>query len=52
METETKFVNFDQYCNKCKNSKTAETEDPCDECLANPTNIDSHKPINFEEETK
>lgn len=52
MQIETNFVCFDQYCPLCKNAKTIETEDPCNECLTNPTNIDSHKPVNFEEKVK
>ena len=49
METETKFVYFEQYCSKCKYSTTDDVEDPCDECLMNPININSHVPVNFEE---
>ena len=49
MQTETKFVYFDKYCILCKNVKTVETEDPCNDCLATPVNINSHKPVNFEE---
>ena len=48
MQTETKIVRFDFYCNICANTKIAETEDPCNECLTNPININSHKPVNFE----
>lgn len=47
--TKTKFVKFDYWCKKCKNEKTDETEDPCNECLANPVNWDSTKPVNFKE---
>ena len=49
MQTETKIVDFDKYCHKCKHTKTAEIEDPCHECLENPTNINSRKPVMFEE---
>ena len=52
MQTETKIVDFDQYCYKCKNAKFVEDNDPCSECLANPTNINSHKPVRFEENVK
>lgn len=48
----TKEVFFDQYCSKCKNFGTPEGDDPCDECLENPSNDDSHKPVNFEEAKK
>ena len=52
MHTDTKLVDFDKYCPDCKYSTTAETEDPCNECLTTPANIDSHKPVNFEEKVK
>ena len=44
-----KEVYFNEYCSKCKYKDTLESDDPCDECLTNPSNIDSHKPINFKE---
>lgn len=47
-----KEVKFEQYCKKCKHYNKKEDEEPCDECLSNPTNLYSHKPINFEEEKK
>ena len=40
---------FDQYCSKCKHFESPETDDPCNECLTYGGNIDSHKPVNFEE---
>lgn len=46
-DTGMKEVYFDQYCKKCKYSDLDEAEDPCDECLSHPTNIYSHKPINY-----
>ena len=52
MQTETKIVDFDKYCPLCKNWATASIEDPCNECLTNPANIDSRKPVNFEEKVK
>jgi hypothetical protein len=52
MQIETKLVDFGIYCRLCKNDKLAEEEDPCNECLTTPANINSHKPINFEEKTK
>ena len=50
METREKEVRFDLYCSKCKHWKKSEWEDPCDECLHEPSQVDSHRPINFEEE--
>lgn len=48
-QPQNKFVEFDEYCNKCVNKDKAESEDPCFECLENPVNIGSHKPVKFEE---
>lgn len=49
MENREKEVRFDLYCNNCKSYEQKEEEDPCDECLATPVNVDSVKPINFKE---
>ena len=48
MEEIYKEVYFDQYCKTCKHKKVKEFEDPCDECLSNPENAYSHKPVNYE----
>lgn len=50
MENHEKIVEFEKYCPKCKNYELAESEDPCFDCLAEPVNVDSHKPVRFEEE--
>ena len=52
MDDNYKEVRFDQYCQKCKHYNKNEDEEPCDECLNNPVNLYSHKPINFEEKEK
>lgn len=49
---EEKEVYFKLYCGKCKHKDKPEIEDPCHECLSNPTNLYSHKPTNFEEDDK
>lgn len=49
MEYPQKEVYFDQYCSKCVHKDEPETCDACDECLANPSNEYSHKPVRFEE---
>lgn len=49
MEEKTKEVHFCFYCPKCEYFEKQEDEDPCFECLANPVNIDSHKPVKFKE---
>ena len=48
----TKEVYFDQYCSRCLFEKKPEDEDPCNECLYNPGNEDSHKPVNFKKKPK
>lgn len=49
MQIETKEVYFNEYCKLCKNQSLAEHEDPCHDCLNTPSNINSHKPVNFED---
>lgn len=52
MDDAYKEVYFGHYCKRCKHWELSEDKDPCDECLANPSNLYSHKPINFEEKSK
>ena len=49
---EYKEVHFHEYCKKCKYEKKSEAEDPCFECLDEPINLHSHKPVNYEEKDK
>ena len=49
METDTKEVYFYMYCCSCKHRDKNEWEDPCNDCLSYPANIDSHKPVEYEE---
>lgn len=42
-----KEVRFDEYCKTCKYEAKNEDQDPCDECLSNPVNLYSRKPINW-----
>lgn len=49
METSTKFVNFAGYCPKCKHWLENEVDDPCNQCLEEPVNAYSHKPVFFED---
>ena len=44
-----KEVYFHEYCKKCRHQKVKDTEAPCDECLSEPTNWNTHKPVNYEE---
>ena len=48
-ENQKKEVYFNEYCKKCKYGPTNEGEDPCNSCLLQPYNYDSHKPVNFKE---
>jgi hypothetical protein len=45
---EEKEVYFDQYCKSCKHHGLEESKDPCNGCLAEPSNTNSHKPMNYE----
>ena len=47
MESKRKEAWFWMYCKHCKNSGIKDDEDPCDECLGQPYNEDSHKPVNY-----
>lgn len=44
-----KEVYFDQYCKTCKHKDVKDTKDPCNECLDEPVNLHSHKPVKYEE---
>lgn len=46
---EIKEVYYKDYCKKCKYVKLKEHEDPCNDCLGQPYNYNSHKPIHFKE---
>ena len=43
-----RIVDFNDYCPKCKHSNVNENEYPCDECLDNPVNEGTDKPVKFE----
>ncbi len=45
-----KFVNFRLYCPKCKHYEVPQDKEPCNECLHYPTNVESEKPVKYEEE--
>ena len=50
MEEVTMEVEFHEYCPICKHTDVPETKDPCNECLGAPYNLNSRKPINWEED--
>lgn len=45
-----KIVHFDEWCHKCVHFNVEDWDDPCSECLDNPANEDSHRPIYFKED--
>lgn len=49
MELLEKEVYFSEYCHKCVNELAPEESEVCDDCLAHPSNLNSHKPVNFKE---
>ena len=49
MEDGYKEVYFNEYCKSCEHKNKKEDETPCDECLSNPVNLFSHKPVKYEE---
>lgn len=52
MDDNEKMVEFHKFCDSCKHADVKEWEDPCHECLSEPTNVASIKPINYEEKEK
>ena len=49
----THIVEFQDYCEKCKHYETNSYDLPCRECVENPLNYGTHRPLKFElDETK
>lgn len=49
MEESYKEVYFGEYCKTCAHELLPEGKDPCHECLNNPVNVYSHKPVCWKE---
>lgn len=49
---EMKEVRFDIWCKKCAHKDKSEAEDPCYDCLADPVNTYSRKPVYFEDDRR
>ena len=47
-----KEVFFHEYCKKCVHENEPEDSDACNDCLNNPSNENSHKPIRFQEKPR
>ena len=43
-----KEVYYHEYCKSCKHKDVSNTEEPCDECLSESLNWNSHKPVKYE----
>lgn len=52
VDYEYKEVYFNEYCKTCEHRKVKDTEEPCNECLDNPINVYSHKPVNYKKAKK
>lgn len=48
--SDMKEVRYDEYCKKCVYEDLDESQDPCDDCLNEPFNIDSRKPVCYKED--
>ena len=42
-------VDFEKHCKTCKFKDLDEVKDPCNECLGEPINLCTDKPIKWEE---
>lgn len=52
MEIIDVIVEFNKFCKTCKHKDLDEKYDPCHECLSNPINTGSIKPMKYEEDEK
>lgn len=51
MQYTMKEVYYDVYCTQCVHAKVSEEDSPCNECLTQGWNENSHKPIKYEADT-
>lgn len=49
MEDAYKEVEYDKWCKNCRYEQLEETDDPCYDCMGEPVNLYSHKPVKWEE---
>lgn len=52
MDESLKEVYFDMYCHNCIHFDKSGCEEPCDDCLSEPVNTYSHKPVKYVEKEK
>lgn len=43
-----KEVYFHEYCKTCKYRAVKNIEEPCNECLGEPLNLNTHRPVKYE----
>ena len=48
LDHDYKEVFYYQYCKTCKYKDVDDVKDPCNECLDEPYNLNSHKPVKYE----
>lgn len=44
-----KIVDFSEYCKTCVNKDKKEDKEPCCDCLGEAVNVNSHKPVRYEQ---
>ena len=49
MDEQERIVDYSKWCEKCVHEKKAEVDIPCFDCLDTPINLNTDKPIHFEE---
>lgn len=49
---EMKEVDFYTYCKSCVYKNAQESEEPCCDCVAEPVNQWSHKPVKYKKRVK
>ena len=52
MEQLYREVKYDKFCPTCKHEKKPETGGPCAECMDEPLNLYTEKPVKWEEKEK
>ena len=52
LELIEKIVEYHKYCKTCEYEELAECDDPCHECLSNPTNRHTTKPVCYKADEK
>lgn len=52
MYDDYKIVDFEKYCKTCEHRDLKESDDPCFDCLDEPTNLNSNKPVYYKEKQK